>query len=70
VQLFSNPSGTDEGKTALGQVNVTTNRKGRASFSLFASAVPVGDEITATATGVDGTSEFSEAVPVAVREFG
>lgn len=49
---------------------MTTNRKGKASFSLFASAVSVGDEITATATGADGTSEFSEAVPVTVREFG
>ena len=64
IQLFSNPTGTDEGKTFLGQVQ-KTNRQGKASFSFVGPAVVQGDEITATATGADGTSEFSDEVPVA-----
>ena len=59
IQLFSNPPGTDEGKTFLGQIQKKTNRKGKASFGFFGQAVAQGDEITATATGADGTSEFS-----------
>jgi hypothetical protein len=62
IQLFSNPSATDEGKTFLGQVQKKTNRKGKASFSFFGPAVAQGDEITAT--GANGTSEFSDPVPV------
>ena len=64
IQLFSNPASTDEGKTFLGQVKVKTNREGKASFSVFGPAVLQGDEITATATGGDGTSEFSDDVGV------
>jgi hypothetical protein len=64
IQLFSNPAGTDEGKTFLGQVQKKTNRQGKASFSFFGSAIGQGDEITATATGPDGTSEFSDPVEV------
>jgi hypothetical protein len=64
IQLFSNPSATDEGKTFLGQVRKKTNRQGKASFSFFGPAVPQGDEITATATSPDGTSEFSDPVGV------
>jgi hypothetical protein len=64
VQLFSNPTGTDEGKTFLGQIQVKTNRRGKAVFSFFGSAVPQANAITATATGADGTSEFSDPVAV------
>jgi hypothetical protein len=65
IQLFSNPTGTDEGKTFLGQIQAKTNRRGKATFSFFGSAVPQANAITATATGADGTSEFSDPVAVA-----
>jgi hypothetical protein len=42
IQLFSNPSATDEGKTFLSQVRKKTNRQGKASFSFFSPAVPQG----------------------------
>ncbi len=63
VQLFSNPSGDGEGKRLIGQKKVTTSRKGNASFTISPSqAIPVGQAITATATGPGGnTSEFSGA---------
>jgi CSLREA domain-containing protein len=67
IQFFSNPAaGTDEGKTYLGQVNVKTNKKGKASFNVLGPAVTAGDEITTTATNVStgDTSEFSDEVPV------
>ena len=64
IQLFSNPAGTDEGKTFLGQVKVRTNLKGKASFSFFGPAAAQGEAITATATGAEGTSEFSDEVSV------
>jgi hypothetical protein len=63
VQFFSNPSGTDEGKTFIGQTVVTTNSSGSASFAFKpAQKVPRGQVITATATSDDtgDTSEFSE----------
>ena len=62
IQFFSNPS-TDpnEGKTFLGQKQVTTNRQGKASFSFApVQKVSEGQFITATATNKMGdTSEFS-----------
>ena len=61
LQFFSNPKGTDEGKTLLGSQIVSTNGAGDASFA-FAKKKPVrpGQNITATATGPGGnTSEFS-----------
>jgi CSLREA domain-containing protein len=65
IQLFSNPSAEpDEGRTFLGQTQVTTNRQGLASFSFAPSQkVPVGSFITATATrnSTGDTSEFSQA---------
>jgi len=61
VQLFSNPSGTDEGKTLLGSKSVTTNGTGNISFTFSTKkAIRLGQNITATATGPGGnTSEFS-----------
>lgn len=64
VQLFSNTPLTNQGKTFLGQVQVKTNRKGKAVFSFLGTAVQQADAITATATGADGTSEFSDPVAV------
>ena len=68
IQFFSSPSKDSsnfgEGKNFIGQVQVTTNRQGNASFSFAPSQkVPVGQFITATATNkkTGDTSEFSEA---------
>jgi hypothetical protein len=60
VRFFSNPPGENEGKTLLGQRAVTTNANGNATFeAAFAKAVTAGRTVTATATGPEGTSEFS-----------
>ena len=59
IEIFSNPSGTDQGKKFLGQKMVTTGQDGKATFTLTKD-VPVGLNITATATNSGGsTSEFS-----------
>ncbi|HJQ36997.1 MAG TPA: Calx-beta domain-containing protein [Thermoanaerobaculia bacterium] len=69
VDFFSSPapdpSGFGEGATFLGSTPVMTSAAGTAAF-LFTSpaAVPVGHVITATATGIQGTSEFSQALEV------
>jgi CSLREA domain-containing protein len=67
VELYSNPSFTDEGKTFLGKKSVTTDSSGKATFTFKpASRVPVGRAITATATDASGnTSEFSAPTQVA-----
>jgi CSLREA domain-containing protein len=63
VQFFSNPSGTNEGKTFIGQKSVTTDKSGNATFTFSpASKVALGRTVTATATSPAGnTSEFSAA---------
>jgi len=59
IEIFSNPSGTDQGKKFLGQRTVSTGSDGKATFTLTKD-VPVGLNITATATDAAGnTSEFS-----------
>jgi trimeric autotransporter adhesin len=59
VQFFANPSG-NEGKTFIGQKKVTTSSEGKVSFTFTpARKVGAGKTITATATGPEGTSEFS-----------
>ena len=51
VQFFSNPKGTDEGKTLLGSKSVTTNGTGNFSFAFSTKKqVRLGQNITATAT--------------------
>ena len=70
IELFANsecdPSGFGEGKRFLGTTSVTTGDTCEASFDVsLASAVPVGQFITATATDPNGnTSEFSACVEV------
>ncbi len=58
IQLFSSPSGTDEGQTFIGEKRVTTDGNGNASFTFKTNRV--AENVTATATDSDGnTSEFS-----------
>ena len=69
VQFFAGPEGDhserSEGEAFLGERVVTTDGGGRAAFSFATPDSRVGELVTATATGPDGTSEFSEAVVVA-----
>ncbi len=59
VQFFSQSSG-DVGKRFVGQRQVTTDSDGRVTFTFRpTNAVAVGQKITGTATGPEGTSEFS-----------
>ena len=69
VQFFSNPSGTDEGKTLIGQKEMTTDASGNASFSLKTKKVGRGQNITATAMNkaTFDTSEFSAPKKVVRR---
>ena len=56
----ADPTGFGEGQTYLGSAPVTTDGAGNVSFTAtLAATVPVGKIITSTATGPDGTSEFS-----------
>jgi titin len=67
IQYFSNstvdPTGNGEGKTFLGQKNVRTNTKGKASLTFTPpAALSAGQFVTTTATDSAGnTSEFSQA---------
>ena len=60
IEFFSNdvcdPSGHGEGQTLLDSLSVTTDEEGNATF--VRGSAP-GGFITATATGPNGTSEFS-----------
>lgn len=59
VQFFSQPTG-NEGRKFIGQKLVPTDADGRVPFTFSpVNAVAVGQLITATATGPEGTSEFS-----------
>jgi titin len=61
VQFFANPSGENEGKKFIGQRTVSTDAAGNVSFSFIpGQAVPVGQNVTATATSGSNTSEFSD----------
>jgi hypothetical protein len=64
LDFFSSDTADDsangEGKVFLGTLTVVTDASGNNSFSSnFAASVTVGQYISATATTVDGTSEFS-----------
>jgi hypothetical protein len=68
IQLFSNPSLTDEGKKFIGQKSITTDGSGNRSFTFSpATSVAAGQTITATATSASthDTSEFSAPRTVA-----
>ena len=70
VQFFANvtadPSGYGQGQIYLGQITVTTDASGNASFTATSkTSVPVGEFISATATDPSGdTSEFRQDVTV------
>jgi len=66
IEFFSNPTGTSQGETFLGFLDVTTNASGLASFSFSPSSlVETGLNITATATDPNGnSSEFSAPATV------
>ena len=79
LEFFSNPildlTGFGEGKTLLGSTIVTTDSSGNNSFTYaYASALPIGQLITATASdSANNTSEFSPGfavnrLPVAVDD--
>ncbi|HYO77919.1 MAG TPA: Calx-beta domain-containing protein, partial [Thermoanaerobaculia bacterium] len=57
----ADPSGFGEGRTYLGAVSGTTDANGDAAFVFNGPALTAGHVVTATATTVDGTSEFSAA---------
>jgi hypothetical protein len=60
----ANPSGYGEGQRWLGSATVTTDASGDATFdAVLPGASSGGEFISATATGADGTSEFSRVVP-------
>jgi Bacterial Ig domain len=70
IQLFANvtadPSGYGQGQTYLGEVTVTTDASGNASFTAtFKTSVAAGEFVSATATDPTGdTSEFAQDVTV------
>jgi CSLREA domain-containing protein len=59
-------SGNGEGETYLGTIeDQTTDANGDLDYShTFTTTVPDGEFVTATATGPDGTSEFSDCAQV------
>jgi CSLREA domain-containing protein len=71
VQFFSNPAGGNEGKKFVGQVGVSNDASGNASFTFSpATAVAAGQNVTATAILTSeannfNTSEFSAPRTVA-----
>lgn len=66
IQFFSNPAGTDEGKTYIGSKKVPAGAAGNAAFSFYpARMIRPGQTVTATATDPYGNiSEFSLAQTV------
>ena len=67
LRFFSNPPGSSEGKTFIGQKSVTTNQNGNVSFTFKPDdKVAVGRNITATAmrNSTGDTSEFSAPAEV------
>ncbi len=53
-----------EGGSAINRYNVTTDGSGMASIDMVVPEAPAARRITATATGPEGTSEFSRCVVV------
>ena len=61
-----NPDGVGDGQTYLESISVVIDDTGSVSFQIpLDLAVPIGQDITATATDPDGnTSQFSQSIPV------
>ncbi len=69
IQFFAspkaNPSGYGEGQTYLGQLTVTTDAEGNASFQFVVPVDVAGQFLSATATSAGGdTSEFAKDLAV------
>jgi hypothetical protein len=65
ISATSDTSGYGEGETYLGSTAISTDAVGYAAIDVCLSGIlPAGHYITATATGPEGTSEFSLAVEV------
>ena len=70
LDFFASPYSTSaasiQGKTYIGEANVTTDANGNATFTVTISAtVPAGQIVTATSSlGLSSTSQFSNAVTV------
>ena len=74
IEAFSNPacdgSGNGEGTSWLGFDTTTTDAFGTGAFSLHVpTVVPLGAQVTTTATGPEGTSEFSACATVAACAY-
>ena len=62
----ADPSGYGEGERWLGATIVTTDTTGNVNFNAELEKASAGGEfISATATGPDGTSEFSAVLEIA-----
>ncbi len=60
IRVYANPPGdAPQGRVLLGSMKI---KAGSTTFSIKALAQPPGTTLTATATGPDGTSEFSAPV--------
>lgn len=66
VSATCDASGFGEGDIYLGSTALTTNAVGYAPIDVCFSQAPGGYYVTATATGPEGTSEFSNCVEVMV----
>lgn len=68
IEIFDSPtcdpSQYGQGKTLLGELDVTTDGNGNASFKQNFPLLGEHDYITATTTGNDGTSEFSRCLVI------
>ncbi|NQV72804.1 Ig-like domain-containing protein [bacterium] len=62
VEIFRADASGAEGQTFMGSASAT--KSGRLMVTVPAGTVQAGDEITATITGPEGTSEFSLAINV------
>ena len=63
IEFFSSDSCDVQGGTPVGSIDVTTDGSGIVDFTAsFDTTVPAGHFIAATATGPNGTSQFSECV--------
>jgi parallel beta-helix repeat protein len=70
AEPVADPSGYGQGRQYLGSRSATTDSTGKASFVATVSSVPVGQFVSATATGPgNNTSEFSADIPVLASPY-